>query len=498
MPDLKPISEAYACTVTVISPLHVGNGEKWQQDVDFIASSSPQTRGHTVQVLHRQRLFQAVETLGAEAIEDCFRAIEEGNFADWLRKNGLIKKAGAYSASWPEKWPPREIHAQIRDGFGRPLLPGSSLKGALRTAVLAELTETEAGQSVLRKEVELYAGTKPNNPKFADQQLCRRLLGQDPNHNLMRTLSVGDICFAPEALNLHPVHADRLVNSNVMQRKFVLATEVLCPGAEGTGTVSFDRYLQRADQEEHCFRFRQQIGLQTLLADIRRRTESAIIHEQKFFRASKGRHNAGVAAFYEDLQQQHARLEENQAIIQLAWGSGWRAMTGSLLDEADWKHNPRLRDNLRLAAKYRDFPFPKSRKVVQADNDLLPMGWVRLTFEPMAEVRLREKEQRRQVKESREKEKAEQAKRDAEKRRQAKLAAMSEEDRALVLLREGELSNEQITDIFRKLDDMPDEAQSKVAQALKERWQKQGKWNVKAKKKKQFEKVSKIKEILGE
>ena len=52
---------------------------------------------------------------------------------------------------------------------------------------------------------------------------------------------------------------------------------------------------------------------------------------------------------------------------------------------------------------------------------------------------------------------------------------------------------------FGKLDDFEDEEQLKLAEFFKEKFKKENQWEVKAaKKKKQFQKVQKLKQILGE
>ena len=50
---------------------------------------------------------------------------------------------------------------------------------------------------------------------------------------------------------------------------------------------------------------------------------------------------------------------------------------------------------------------------------------------------------------------------------------------------------------YRELDQFEEEEKRVIATAIKERWMKEGRWKV-AKKKKQHEKVQKVKEILGE
>ncbi len=80
---------------------------------------------------------------------------------------------------------------------------------------------------------------------------------------------------------------------------------------------------------------------------------------------------------------------------------------------------------------------------------------------------------------------------------------MNEEEQDLAVIRGDELALSQAPDIdimqiiWPKIVSAPPERQKSLAAAFKDRWEKEGKWQVKKKKKKQFEKVAMVKKILG-
>ncbi|MDY0261382.1 RAMP superfamily CRISPR-associated protein [Syntrophotalea acetylenica] len=86
----------------------------------------------------------------------------------------------------------------------------------------------------------------------------------------------------------------------------------------------------------------------------------------------------------------------------------------------------------------------------------------------------------------------------AEQRRQEELAAIPEEERNIVLLERGELNEQQIFDLFASLDSLESNLQQRAAKALKALWITEKRWSKKECSKKQLEKVKKIKSILGE
>lgn len=80
--------------------------------------------------------------------------------------------------------------------------------------------------------------------------------------------------------------------------------------------------------------------------------------------------------------------------------------------------------------------------------------------------------------------------------RQAELDAMSQDERDLFLLERGELNDNQVYDLFNRLDALPPQLQQQVAAALKARCIAQKRWRKKECSKKQAAKVDTLKKIL--
>lgn len=151
-------------------------------------------------------------------------------------------------------------------------------------------------------------------------------------------------------------------------------------------------------------------------------------------------------------------------------------------------------------------------------NGIYPFGWVKLSLITEDEFRIfldtriqrtetvlkNREECRFSIQKDREKEKVreEKAAREEQKRieekakRQAELTKMSPEERDIAAVRDPATSENKVMEIYSRIDNFPDDMKGKLAQALKDLWEEKGKWNVK-KKKKQWVKVQKIKAILG-
>src|SRR5262249_19520957 len=76
------------------------------------------------------------------------------------------------------------LREQYKDAFDRPYIPGSSLKGALRTVL--------AWHGFQQRKLIFDVDNLGGNPNWAAQSIERKLFGADPNHDLLRALQVAD------------------------------------------------------------------------------------------------------------------------------------------------------------------------------------------------------------------------------------------------------------------------------------------------------------------
>lgn len=479
----------YRCNVETITPLHIGSGETLIKDFDFFVDNK------RLLLVNRDRMFARIKELGDVKIMEFTAAIEDGNPAEWLKKNGVpLASIASRTAPIPKNNPPKDIHCQIRDAFGRPLLPGSSLKGAFRTAILRKIAKNE--------QFNVLQNIKPDKPEHADQWVANKLLGQDPKESLMRTLSVGDAVLPESATTVLPVEIMRQVPGNKFAEKhFFITVEAIPATTQASGVVSFDEFLPDQDKKEKCFNFKQRLSLGWLREACLELTTHTIETELTFLNGKKG--IDGLPQFYKGLQKQLEDLKDNEIIIQTAWGAGWRGMTGQLLEQNDLTRERRKQLRLASQEKYLNFPFPKSRRLANENGRNLPMGWVKLTFTTKEKVKQQEEIVRLQKLDSLRQQEEKQKEEEEKARREAELALIREEERLVIMVKEATANQagEQMvnTECYPKLNSLTGGDQKNLALALKEFYSRLGKWGKKKEVSKgQFIKVQKIKGILGE
>lgn len=159
----------YTLTLETLSPVHIGCGESLTK-LDYIYSEASKT----VYVLDPMKLFRGLSRYGL------LRPFEAGlgrstSMTDFITGSRLsenvYKTWAAYSFPAAKSVVRRgqmEIQKFVKDAYGMPYIPGSGLKGALRTAL--------AANAILRPEAE-YAQTAGRiraavsaEQKFADKK----------------------------------------------------------------------------------------------------------------------------------------------------------------------------------------------------------------------------------------------------------------------------------------------------------------------------------------
>ncbi len=354
----------YEIKLTTLSPLHIGAGEELRQDFDFTVIDNRTYR------------------LNQDAILDAY-------FEQWRRNPRLLpgKLLRPEDYNRPDffrydmKGFPRSakidarLQACIKDVYDRPYIPGSSLKGAMRTA-LGWAGWKESGIRFDRSMV----GYKK---QWAGQKLEQRLFGSDPNHDLLRALQVGD-CFGPqkagEKLMLVNV---QVLTANAAQSPIEL--EAISGDVTFHGQLNLDETLFSKTFERELKFGNRKHWLDELVPRLQNHSTARIQELLTWFEKNNIKY---VADFYQRLS--NASLSKNQALLQLGWGTGWDGKTfGTHLQQDQPMFNKIVQDfRMQKVGKrggYSAFvnEFPNSKRVVMSIQKskgipAAPLGWVLL------------------------------------------------------------------------------------------------------------------------
>lgn len=374
----------YNIRIKTITPLHIGSGVELIAGFDYV---SPKESGVTY-VLDQDAIYAAeLQKRGENARlgEKASSLLGPGD----LRPDSPFVRYTLRGGAAVER-----LHEQMKDAHGRVYLPGSSLKGALRNALM---TYAASHQSFSAQALD-------GEPKFAAQNWERQVFGNQPQNDLLRLLQVADstpLPLAPSPLEVLPV---RVFTDAREDEGSPIEAEVISSGQSFETTLTIDELtLQYASDPRLNWQERQfwLLNLLPVLQAVNRRRideELAAVQARGFVQTGQ---------FYADLKTQADALDgKNAVLLQLGWGTGWIGMTiAAALDKATVDH---LRTKYKLGKPqgWKDSekgpwspdleqPYPKSRRlkaVKSTVGDLadLPLGWVKLTIEPAGEPTLKQ------------------------------------------------------------------------------------------------------------
>jgi CRISPR-associated protein Csm5 len=371
----------YPLELELLTPLHIGaGGPALLFDYDVAWAN------RLLWVLDTERAIE--ERLSLEDIE---RGVEP-RISRLLRREEYRQYARytvGFGGELAEQ--PRELLPLVRDVEEQPYLPGSSLKGAFRTALAwalfsgqlrqagGELARTTTGQAILRELRE---------PRLRREQFARRLeialfqSGErfDPNHDLLRALRPRDSATldrnaaVAEQVGIYSLRNGRLVLRGPGNRWLV---ETLPQGTRLRLEIELDLGLFRSGEAGLPGERAGSLQLQGLLRACREFARALAQAEARFFRQAGP---PSLAQFYDELLRRIEQAGLEEAYLQLGWGTGWTAKTVGLL----LRGRPELAQivqRLRLDRGRGSSPFPKTRRLVErGSRPLLPLGWVRIAL----------------------------------------------------------------------------------------------------------------------
>jgi CRISPR-associated protein Csm5 len=354
----------YQVEVTVLSPLHVGSGDVLLKGYDFVPA------GKRTWVLNQEAILAAEYDAQAGQVDWRRLGRPPGELVD---PGELYEGSPLVRYSLGGMTTIEQVRAQIKDVFGHCYLPGSTLKGALRSALMSHAVRSGAFRPDLSSLGE--------RREWAGQNWERQVFGRDPNYDLLRALIVADsepLPTAPSPLIL--------LNAQVFAAGppgAPIVVEAIRPDTVFETTLRLDEYLFSRAADKLGFGQRQE-WLERLPQIVAEYSQARLQTERQFT-ASQSRLES-TARFYADLAS--LKLLSNTFLLQIAWGAGWTGKSvGLWLDKRD-RDAIRRRYNLgRPPRASRDWrpnlskPFPKSRRLrarrVHGETvGGVPLGWV--------------------------------------------------------------------------------------------------------------------------
>jgi CRISPR-associated protein Csm5 len=389
--------QTYDVTITVLSPLHIGSGDQPGRKSRWLAEGR-------VWLVDEQALFQ--QLADTPHLIDRFErfSLDRGERLSNFLKAAHIDPASValYGIRCVGGRPHRYYlsHIKVPGRPPRPYIPGSSLKGALRSALLRSHIIANKG---MRKRAEglvhrQMRGGRPSR-KRADDALEQEVFGRDQHHEWTRLFQVADT--APAAiedlwatevrvLSLRGNKGHYRLEEKKLRggRPLKLFPEVLRPFAKlHTRLTLLDEWLSPLASDE--LNFPGHYGdVAELLKACNRTARDHLIQEVSF--AQQTHWELGRRYYGWLVDKLEEAMAQDACLLRLGWGAGYDDKTVTdLLDDGTFRE-VLDRYRLRVGRPHRDLgtppldkPFaPKSRHVAMDHKGRwLPLGWVLLKLE---------------------------------------------------------------------------------------------------------------------
>ena len=289
-----------------------------------------------------------------------------------------------------------EVRVITKTPDDRAYLPGTSLKGALRTALAYAWARGDAQALAALKRA-------PTREKWrAVEGLLRGGTGTDVTRDVLRALEVGDsaampadecLAVAHEAVLSAAVRRGASVrgDAHAAWKGFPTFIETIKPGVVLEGRIVLrDRLLAPPVSERMEWTPRQQaLSLGEILDAVNLLATDVIAWEERYLGRVTGVDLDPVRRFYERLSERVRTAGGNEAYLCLGRGAGWHKSTvGLLLEEAQDFDFARFRREGGTAERRgpgfdrTDFEFPKTRKLTMegGGRPFAPLGWVRVVL----------------------------------------------------------------------------------------------------------------------
>jgi CRISPR-associated protein Csm5 len=368
--------KVYQLTITTLTPLHIGSGRELRRGYDYVTH-----KGKTWIInpqVFAERMFERDKK---DALAFARPISEYLTPNDYREDDELFRYV--LSGEPTSKEQGSEVRELIKDAWDRPYIPGSSLKGALRTALLYTLFS--------QKDLKFSMSGVGDTAKTAAQNYEHRLMvvagkggNEFPYYDLGRLFHVGD-------------------STPDNDRRMELANVRVFKGDKGQSPIELEALKRDVTLIAHLTidiglinNANHQYGEILKWDDDQKSTVDDFVERIQFwtkkrFKREKAKHaRSGLwKNSFDQLENMANSLAPDEFMLQLGWGGGWTSKTlGHNLSSQEGEFarlvNTKKYNMLRKGKFEVGDPYPKTRRVVvnhQSGNPLYELGWIKVKVE---------------------------------------------------------------------------------------------------------------------
>jgi len=370
----------YNFKIDFLSPVHIGDGEELEP-YDYVVKNN---------IFYRINLEKFLSEFDNYLKDEFYIILNSNDFIklrEFIYKNCDIEKYSVYGAKTSKRFKNEyeknlnniknslRVSSFMKNNEYKPIIPGSSIKGAIRTAILGQILKLKGSNYRINKIKEMqnnFSYIKSNNRRFDvyANYIESSLLNHDPidiKSDPFRVLRVSDTVVEDKSeLFVGQVFNRRLKNKVFSDKKetynvFIEVTPSLSANPSNynsivfakEGKIIFDRDLFNACKQKRIFKTDFILDKDFIISSCNDFYNEVFLFEKEKF------YNIGEKIKYNVIQGAFSNLKDNEFIIRIGKFSQFESLTLKGFEElVNIKHG-------------------NSRNFFE---NLYPLGWVKVTL----------------------------------------------------------------------------------------------------------------------
>ena len=370
--------------IQTLTPIHIGSGEFLKNNSDFVEYKDGEDS--YICIIDPKKI---LDIIGIEHINDWVELIERnGDTKEYVSKLGRNATPDTYASRIVDNYANslkqgETLKECIHDGMGKPYIPGSSIKGAIRTAVLATIVENQTG---------LEHSIKDRRGFMTAKQVEAKFLGGDPNSDVFRFIKVGDAYFehgcelSTRVINLNIRKTNNLIDPSKPQLVEAIGVEKETEFQMKVDKAYYDWTKKHWPMDNGKVKpmgtFPTQMNdISSLFLLINEHSRKLVEDEVTYWMEVRKEGFTGADAYIKNMKRIMDDIischKGKECVLRIGHASGWRFITGA------WTENLKNFEREVVPASrpknfnYQEYDFPKSRRLDE-DGDIF--GFVKLSL----------------------------------------------------------------------------------------------------------------------
>ncbi len=369
---IKMDYETYNCTLKTKSPVIVAAGSEYQYGPQEYIFTKGKLNGNLVDLVKKIDITKYYKSLDEDKKEELLSNLLDSDFNldEYFKSNTDIKNYGYYSSvSMCKTRPNKEIMEHVKT-VNKLYIPGSSLKGALTTAILYDnITINDVEDTVSRKN---YLNKKKYNDILRKYFSSKKR--NSAQNNIMRFIQISDtnLLKIPRIYDIQSIQV-KPYDYEYYKRGGIVTTYY--ETIEQNSKLNCDITIKKDKEILNKLNLKEKgkiLDIDYIKDVLYNFSMDYIEYEQDFI-------DTYNIDFLKDYYKQLARENTpDSPLIRVGLGSGFMQTTINMKTKNE---DPMLYKKVQKIAHKNsyDYEFPKSRKITAKTKK--PLGWIKLRFD---------------------------------------------------------------------------------------------------------------------